>query len=29
MATELKVRHLYDGIYQVVEIDLSEDDSYK
>jgi hypothetical protein len=29
MATELKVRHLYDGIYQVVEFDLSDDDRYK
>jgi len=29
MATELKVRHLMDNTYQVVEFSLSYDDYYK
>ena len=29
MATELKVRHLMDDTYQVVEFSLSDDDCYE
>ncbi len=29
MATELKVRHLIDNTYQVVEFSLSDDDCYE